>query len=313
VNRRSLGQLGCRVFHGDVRVCSDFETLPSVDWVIDAAANPSVLAAIDGKSSSRQVVEHNLAGTINLLEYCRRSSAGFILLSTSRVYSIGALAALPFKSGKTRFELAEAKAEGITQSGISESFSTQSPVSLYGATKLGSEILALEYGEAFQFPVWVNRCGTMAGAGQFGNAEQGIFSYWIHAWRSRKTLKYIGFEGTGLQVRDALHPSDLAGLINKQLSHTAVDAEKQVCNIGGGLANSMSLLELSSWCRDRFGDRALSKEEKRRPFDVPWVVMHSARAKSRLDWEPKIQLEFILDEIAKHAEANPDWLRICGA
>jgi CDP-paratose 2-epimerase len=57
----------------------------------------------------------------------------------------------------------------------------------------------------------------------------------------------------------------------------------------------------------------VSKEENRRPFDIPWVVMDSARAKSRLAWEPKIQLEFILDEIAKHAEANPDWLEICGA
>jgi CDP-paratose 2-epimerase len=313
VNRRLLSQLDCRVFHGDVRACSDFETLPNVDWVIDAAANPSVIAGVDGKSSSRQVIEHNLIGTINLLEYCRRCSAGFILLSTSRVYSIRNLATLPLRRGETRFELVHETETGVTVRGISEVFSTCAPISLYGATKLASEVLALEYGQAFQFPVRVNRCGVLAGAGQFGTADQGIFSYWIHAWRSKQPLKYIGFEGTGLQVRDAFHPNDLAALINKQLSHAAVDAEEQVCNIGGGSANSMSLLELSSWCRDRFGDHTVSKEEKRRQFDIPWVVMDSARAKSRWDWEPKMQLETILDEIAKHAEANPDWLEICGA
>jgi CDP-paratose 2-epimerase len=64
------------------------------DWVIDAAANPSVLAGVDGKTSSRQLVEHNLLGTINLLEYCKAHQAGFCLLSTSRVYSIAGLANL---------------------------------------------------------------------------------------------------------------------------------------------------------------------------------------------------------------------------
>src|SRR5215467_3080290 len=69
-NRAPLARAGVRVVHADVRHASDFETLPAVDWVIDAAANPSVLAGIDGQSSSRQVVEHNLQGTINMLEYC---------------------------------------------------------------------------------------------------------------------------------------------------------------------------------------------------------------------------------------------------
>ncbi len=77
---------------------SDLETLPAADWVIDAAANPSVLAGVDGRTSSRQLIEHNLHGTLNLLEYCKRHKAGFILLSSSRVYSIPALAGLPLRA-----------------------------------------------------------------------------------------------------------------------------------------------------------------------------------------------------------------------
>src|SRR5437870_1934700 len=78
-NRAVLRARGITVQHGDVRSASDFEHLPAADWVIDAAANPSVLAGVDNRSSSRQVIEHNLYGTVNLLEYCKRVQAGLVL------------------------------------------------------------------------------------------------------------------------------------------------------------------------------------------------------------------------------------------
>ena len=92
-NRSALKALGIKLFHADLRVASDLETLPAADWVIDAAANPSVLAGVDGKTSSRQLVEHNLGGTINLLEYCKNHRAGFILLSIYRAISCVSLRA----------------------------------------------------------------------------------------------------------------------------------------------------------------------------------------------------------------------------
>ncbi len=66
--------------------------------------------------------------------------------------------------------------------GVAEDYSTEPPVSLYGSTKVISEHLALEYGETFGFPVWINRCGVMAGAGQFGHSAQGIFAFWHHSF-----------------------------------------------------------------------------------------------------------------------------------
>jgi CDP-paratose 2-epimerase len=75
LNRSDMASLGVKMFHGDLRNASDFETIPACDWVIDAAANPSVLAGVDGKTSSRQVLEHNLGGTINTLEYCKAYQA----------------------------------------------------------------------------------------------------------------------------------------------------------------------------------------------------------------------------------------------
>src|SRR3954454_14984895 len=73
-NRLRLRDAGIKASHADVRCASDFETLPDCDWVVDAAANPSVLAGIGG-ASSRQLMEQNVQGAVNLLEYARRSKA----------------------------------------------------------------------------------------------------------------------------------------------------------------------------------------------------------------------------------------------
>ena len=184
-NITSLSTKGIDIIRGDIRSQSDLNSIPKVDWVIDCAANPSVLAGLDGQVSSRAVMEHNLLGTINLLEYCKKHKSGLILLSTSRVYSALELANLPVDLSKNRFKLQKSSIIGLSDLGISEKFPTSAPISLYGASKLTSEQLILEYGHNFDFPVWINRCGVLAGAGQFGKADQGIFSYWIHSFKEK--------------------------------------------------------------------------------------------------------------------------------
>jgi len=313
LNRGRLQQLGVRLFHGDIRHASDFDTLPEVDWVIDAAANPSVLAGVDGQSSSRQLIEHNLLGTVNILEYCKRHRAGFILLSTSRVYSIPPLANLEVELQGEAFRLKAGQTlpTGVSEAGVSEKFSSEPPLSLYGSSKLTSELLALEYGATFGFPVWINRCGVLAGAGQFGRADQGIFSYWINAWLRRHPLTYIGFGGSGGQVRDCLHPRDLLPLLLRQTAPGAT-AKARLVNLGGGAKSAISLAQLSSWCRERFGSRDVSRVDEIRRFDIPWLVMDSGLAGEIWNWQPQTPLEEILEEIALHAEEHADWLKISG-
>ena len=311
LNISDLTNLGINLIRGDIRSQSDIDDLPKVDWVIDCAANPSVLAGIDGKSSSRQLMEHNLLGTINLLEYCKNHKAGLILLSTSRVYSASELAALPVKSSDNRFELQDCDISGANSSGISENFPTTAPLSLYGASKLASETLIMDYGECFNFPVWINRCGVLAGAGQFGKADQGIFSFWIHSYREKNPLKYIGFNGAGHQVRDALHPKDLVPLLSRQMLEPDREAPK-IINLGGGVENSLSLKELSNWCEDRFGQNEVLVSKDERPMDAPWIVMDSTTAQNAWNWSVKTKIEQILEEIANHAETKPDWLKITG-
>jgi len=314
LNRRALARLGVKIIHADVRSATDFETLPTADYVIDAAANPSVLAGVDGQTSSRQLIEHNLWGTVNILEYCKAHRAGLILLSTSRVYSVPPLAALPVEVHARAFRPKPGARlpEGLTAAGLSENFSTSPPVSLYGSSKLASETIALEYAETFGFPVWINRCGVLAGAGQFGKADQGIFSFWINAHLRRHPLKYIGFDGGGHQVRDCLHPRDLVPVLLAQMKHQG-HGRPRIANFSGGADNSMSLAQLTDWCDVRFGKHSVAGDPQPRPFDIPWMILDSSLAAKSWGWSPKVLLPQVLDEIARHAEQNPDWLEISGA
>ncbi len=310
-NRLELKAMGVTVFHGDIRNRSDLETLPKVDWVIDAAANPSVLAGVDGKTSSLQLIEHNLGGTVQLLEYCKSCKAGFVLLSTSRVYSIPGISSIEVESVDNAFRPIDDQKfpEGISTYGVGETYSTLAPVSLYGASKVASEVLALEYGSTFDFPVWVNRCGVLAGKGQFGRPDQGIFSFWINAYLRKQPIKYIGFGGKGDQVRDCLHPKDLVPLLFKQFSADASTSD-QICNFSGGVENSMSLAQLSDWCTEKCDDHEVGAEPAMRPFDIPWMVLDNRKARSTWDWQPNTPINDILEEILAHARENPDWLEI---
>ena len=308
LNRPRIEEAGVEFWKGDVRNEADLERVRGIDWVIAAAANPSVLAGVDGKTGSKELLEHNLWGTVNLLEVCKREQAGLILLSTSRVYSIDALCALPVVAKDGAFALPEALA-AVGPQGVTEEFSTAAPISLYGASKLASEQIALEYGSAFGFPVWVNRCGVMAGAGQFGKPDQGIFSYWIHSWAQRAPLKYIGFGGTGHQVRDCLHPHDLLALLLKQMAAGA-RAGRRILNVGGGAASTRSLRQLSDWCGREFGAHEVAADLSPRPFDLPWVVLDAACAGQEWDWRPEKTVDEICQEIARHAREHPEWLEV---
>jgi nucleoside-diphosphate-sugar epimerase len=179
------------------------------------------------------------------------------------------------------------------------------------ATKLASDLIALEYGDAFGLPIWINRYGVLAGAGQFGRSEQGIFAFWINSYLRRRPLKYIGFDGQGHQVRDCLHPRDVAMLAWKQIQAPGRDVERMQ-NVSGGVESAVSLAQLSGWCARRFGQNNVEHDVTSRPYDVAWLVLDAARVKRNWDWRPAVSVEQILEEIAAHAEAHPEWLEMSG-
>lgn len=313
-NRRRIERAGVEFIHGDLRSPSDIAGLPACDWVIDAAANPSVLAGLSGSGSSRRLFEHNLSALGNLLEYCREQRAGLVLISSSRVYSIPKLAAIPLRVRDQAFVIDSAAPlpDGLTVDGIGVGFSTTPPISLYGATKLASEIMVLEYGAAFDFPVWITRCGVLAGAGQFGTPGQGIFAYWVNAHLRRRAIRYLGFDGTGYQARDAFHPRDLAALVVAQMRTGRSDG-KRVYTAGGGPTNTMSLAQLTAWCDERFGRHAPAVDPEPRMYDIPWIAMDNTGAAKDFGWQIEMSLPAILDGIAGHAKDHPEWLEVSHA
>ncbi len=313
-NVPDLVRRGVLVIRGDIRSRHEVTALPPADWVIDCAACASVLGGITPAMGPAELLEHNLFGTLNTLEYCRINRAGLILMSTSRVYSINSISSIRLEAAGGAFRPMESQdwPRGVSAMGISESCESSPPLSLYGASKLASETVALEYGEAFGFSVWINRCGVLAGAGQFGRSDQGIVSYWLNSWLRGRPMKFSGFGGCGFQVRDILHPADLVPVLIRQMGCGRTGMSR-VSNFGGGVRGSLSLREISDWCMARWGDREIVADPVKRRFDLPWVVMDCRQAQAVWGWKPRIGPIEILEDVARHAEAHPAWLEISGA
>ncbi len=311
-NRDALRARGVKLHHGDVRQASDLETLPAVDWVIDAAANPSVLAGVDGKSSSRQVVEHNLFGTVNLLEHCRRHGAGFILLSTSRVYAIAPLAALPVEPhrragvpapGGSRF------AAGSLRARVGRNVQHRRADLALRRDQAGQRGDGARIRRNLRLSR-VDQPLRRAGGGRAIRAarpgDRGVLDQRVSASQAAQVHR---LRRLGHQVRDALHPRDLVGLLLQQMAErAAAPSRPRTVNLGGGEANAFSLADLSAWCADRFGEHPVASDPAGRAFDIPWLLMDAALAREAWGWQPTLSLADILLETALHAEAHPQWL-----
>ena len=308
-NIPQLKGAGVVIAHGDIRVASDLEELGGdFDVVIDAAAEPSVHAGTMG--SPRYVIDTNLGGTVNLLEFARRRASTFVLLSTSRVYAIDSLRSIRTREGKARLEIADTQTlPGVGIDGINEDFPTTGARSYYGASKLASELIAQEYAAATDLGVIINRCGVLAGAGQFGKVDQGVIALWVAAHVYNRPLKYIGFGGTGKQVRDVMHPDDLLALTLRQID-IAPAITGRVFNVGGGLPTSVSLQELTTLCRERTGGSVdIAPVPETSSVDVPVYITDTTRVREATGWAPSRDAAAIVDDIATWIEGDVDRLR----
>ena len=302
INLPKLQKRGVRFQHGDVRNEADLEALPGrFDLFVEASAEPTVLAGLNG--SPKYVLQTNLTGTLNCLEFARNRAKRLLFLSTSRVYSIEPLRQIELLHGKTRFEIGERQTlPGVSRHGISERFPTHLPRSLYGASKLASELVIQEYVDTYGIEAVIDRCGVIAGPGQFGKVEQGVFTLWVANHYFGRPLKYTGFGGEGKQVRDLLHPKDLYELLRKQVDRME-SVRGHVFNVGGGVEVSTSLLEFSDLCRERTGRSThIGSEMTTSPVDIPLYVTDHALASQRFDWKPRRSVPDIVGSIA-------DWIR----
>ena len=304
LNLRSFKTAGIEFQHGDIRVLSDLEDLGgNFDLLVDASAEPSVLAGLNG--SPNYVLGANLEGTLNCLEFARKRCSALVFLSTSRVYSIEPLKKIELVEAATRLTpAANQKIPGLTSAGISEEFSTATARSLYGATKLASELIVQEYAHTYGLNAVINRCGVIAGRGQFGKVDQGVFTLWVANHFFGKPLKYTGFGGKGFQVRDLLHPDDLFSLIQAQVAR-ANGLKGEVYNVGGGEEISVSLHEMTALCREATGrEVSIAQDLTTSSVDIPWYVTDSTRASREFGWKPLINPDAIVKDITGWIRAN---------
>jgi CDP-paratose 2-epimerase len=307
LNLPRLAEAGVEFVKADVRDPAELRRLPKLDAIVECSAEPSVMSGVEGDTS--YLVHTNLTGAYNCLELARRDGAAMVFLSTSRVYSIAGLEAIRLREAETRFEIEpEQEIEGASAAGISEQFPTQGARTLYGTTKLAAELLIDEYRAGFGLRAVVDRCGVIAGPWQMGKVDQGVFTHWMLSHHFRQPLRYIGYGGSGKQVRDLIHIDDLVELVDGQLSEPD-RWDGLTVNVGGGPERSLSLLETTEICRRLTGNEVeIEPRAETRQGDVPTYVSDCTELYSHTDWRPRRSAEQTLRDIHAWIAGNEDAL-----
>jgi CDP-paratose 2-epimerase len=298
-----LREAGAAFVHGDVREPGDLAEVGGFDALVECSAEPSVLAGVGGARD--YVVHTNLLGAYHCFEAAARQGAQVVFLSTSRVYPIAGLRALALEEAEDRYELAaEQPLPGASVLGVAETFPLAGARTLYGATKLAAEHLLAEY----ELPWVVNRCGVIAGPWQMGKVDQGVFTHWALSHAFGRPLAYVGFGGTGRQVRDLLHVEDLVALVERQLEDPA-GWHGATYNVGGGREGSLSLRETTALCRELSGrDLELDAVPETRPGDVPVYVSDCSALYEHTDWRPRRTPRDVLADIFAWIDDHADVL-----
>jgi CDP-paratose 2-epimerase len=303
LNLAGLKASGISFVHGDIRCREDMDQLPGFDVLIEASAEPSVLAGMSGDPS--YVINNNLVGSINCFNVALTRKAAVIFLSTSRVYPIDKIENANYLEEPRRFSFApEQKEDGITESGISENLRLDGVRSFYGSTKLASEMFLQEYAAFYGLKAAITRFGVIAGPRQMGKTDQGVVTLWMakHFWKG--SLSYIGYGGSGKQVRDILHIDDLVRLIDLQI-HQPQKFQGKVFNAGGGLENSASLLEMTEFCRGITGNEiSIGSVSETRAADLRCYITDNKRIEQETGWSPQRGVQDVFTDIFNWIKEN---------
>lgn len=297
LNLGRLREAGVAFVHGDIRTLADLTCLAELpDLIVECSAEPSAQAGYGG--SPEYLIDTNLVGCYHCLELARRAKADFVFISTSRVYPYRRLNDLAFEERPTRFQLSERQTvAGASGLGVSEDFPLEGPRSLYGMTKLAGELMVAEYADAYGIRYLIDRCGVLAGPWQMAKSDQGVMALWMAAHYFKRDLSYIGFDGSGRQVRDLLHIDDFCDLLREQLGNFET-YQGRLFNVGGGPPCSLSLLETTRLCEEITGNRlSIAPVAQTRPADVRIYVTDYRRLSAANGWRPRRDARTTLTDI----------------
>ena len=232
----------------DIYNQNKLKKLPKYDLIIDCCAEAAVEVS---KREMDKVVNTNLIGTINILKKAKKDKSKLIFLSSSRVY--------PIKESKKTIKNKIIKSKIKIKKMFNEKDNIQGVKTLYGLTKLSSEMFIEEFSYAYGLKYIINRCGVISGPLQFGKQDQGFVSLWIWRHLNKKNLNYIGYGGYGNQIRDVLHIYDLCELVKLQIKKIN-KINNKLFTVGGSKKSYTSLKNLTYLCEKITGNQIKFKK-----------------------------------------------------
>ena len=272
----------------DINDYTKISKLPKFNLIIDCCAEAAVEIS---KKNFDKVINTNLIGTINILKKVKIDKSKIIFLSSSRVY--------PIHEINNHIKKNNLKKKLIVKKMFDENTKTEGPKTIYGVTKLASEMFIEEFSYAFNIRYIINRCGVISGPLQFGKQDQGFVSLWIWKHMMKKPLSYIGYGGTGNQIRDVLHIYDLCEIIHIQIKKFKT-INNQLFTIGGSKNSFISLRKLTNLCEEVTGNKLkISKTKKTSIYDIPYFITNNAKIIKTYNWKPKKNINNIINDTYK--------------
>lgn len=266
------------------------------DAVVHAAAQPSHdrAAAIPFDD-----FDTNAVGTLNLLEAARQAcpESPFIHMSTNKVYG-DRPNTLALTELETRWEYAET----AFHHGIPEDFPIdQSKHSLFGASKVAADVMVQEYGRYFGMPTCCLRGGCLTGPNHSGVELHGFLSYLVRCNLEGREYKVYGYKGK--QVRDNIHSEDVARFMGEFIRAPRV---AEVYNLGGGRANSCSILEAFEIAAGFSGkEQVYSYVQENRIGDHICYISDLRKLRAHYpSWDIQISLEETIRQIVESWQAR---------
>lgn len=273
--------------------------LRKFDLIIDCCAEAAVEVS---RKKIDEVFNTNLIGTFNILKKAKRDKSKIIFLSSSRVNSIKNINKIIGNNSNLKKKLHIDKL-------IDDKFENSRPKSLYGFTKLASEMLIEEFNYAFGLKYIINRCGVISGPLQFGKQDQGFVSLWVIHHIMKKKLSYIGYGGHGNQVRDVLHIDDLCELIHKQIKIINKNYNK-LYTVGGSKISYTSLKNLTKICQNITGNKiSIDKKKSTSIYDIPYFITDNRKVSKAYKWRPKKNINKIVYDITTWINNNKNLIQ----
>lgn len=273
-------EYGVEVVRSDISDPAVWDSLrrnsPSPNAVAHLAGQVSLLASIE---DPRRDFEVNALGTLNALEFVRNHAPETVLIGMSSNKAYGDLGSVRILEEETRYVAPEYPL------GFDESL----PLDFhgpYGCSKGTADQYLLDYGRMYGLRTISLRQSSVYGPHQHPRSDQGWVAFLIE---QAKLGNSISLNGIGKQVRDLLHASDLARLI--EMLGKDLPSGGRAVNVGGGPANSLSILELFTWIRDRHGVQVEFATGDPRPSDQLVFISNNAAVQSIVPWTPSVSVE----------------------